>query len=92
AQRTSADLESLYRRALFLLDEGRLEAAGRVALACIVEQPFDPRAFLLSATVNENLGRYALAERMLRRVLVIDPDSAEAQLRLELLLSRSRRP
>jgi Flp pilus assembly protein TadD len=86
----SVDIDALYQRALLLADDERFEEAGRLALACIDEAPFDHRAYVLSAIVNEELGRFAIAERMLRRALVLEPSSAEAVLRLELLLDRTR--
>src|SRR5687767_9458382 len=67
------DLEAMLEHAAFLADQGRFEAAARLTLVCMEEAPLDPRAFLLCGTAQIALGRHALAERLLRRVLMLDP-------------------
>ncbi len=90
--RLRPDVEALLDRSLTMIDLGRYESAARVALACMEEAPLDPRAYLLCAVAQQALGRFALAERLLRRVQMLDPGNAEAAIRLEMIVSRSRTP
>jgi chemotaxis protein methyltransferase CheR len=71
-----------------LADDGALDEALRIATKCIEAAPLDPDAYLLASLIADELGRAEQAETLLRRVLYLTPSSAEAHLRLSLLLER----
>lgn len=65
-------------QAQVLRDIGRAEAAYQLLTEALAEQPDEPRLLYEQAMLAERLQRYEPMETLLRRVIVLKPDDAQA--------------
>lgn len=83
---SSASIETLLKQALSFQENGKLQEARAVYQWILEDEPDHPVALHFTGVLAQQVGRYDIAERLIRRAIDVMPGYTEAHVSLALML------